>query len=183
MFERLRAMFGGRAPAPTAATAPDPIPAVAPEAYAAFGEEELLAWLQQRGPDDWHRSACSWNWDQDFAPLLWIIRQPECDAGTAITLFARGEPSYYAQFETMAALEAGAGYMMDTVRFLIEICERWAAGQYQHYGFRPDALPHLTPNSLPWPVPDSLAQAEAHGEELDFSGWTEGYPPEFFERG
>ena len=141
-------------------------------------ERTLLAWLKRRGPDAWHRSAATWNWDQDLKVMEWVIRNPRCDAGTAVTLFARGEPGYYAQFATMAELEAGAGYMMETVRFLIEICERWAAGQYSSWRFRPEALPQVAPGSLPWPVPETLARAEAQGEPLDLTGWNEGFPPE-----
>jgi hypothetical protein len=145
-------------------------------------QAELLAWLGKAGPADWHRCACTWNWDQPFDVIRWIIRQPECDAGTAITLFARGEPSYYSQFATMADLEAKAGWSMEVVRFLIEICERWRAGQYSAWRFRPDQLPELDPDSLPWPVPATLARAEAKGEALDLSDWNEGFPPELYGR-
>jgi hypothetical protein len=145
-------------------------------------EAKLLAWLKTRGPADWHRCACSWNWDQPFEVLNWIIRQPNCDAGTAITLFARGEPSYYAQFKTLAEIEAKAGWAMETVRFLIEICERWQAGQYSSWRFRPDQLPELDPDSLPWPVPATLARAEARGKMLNFGAWSEGFPPEHYGR-
>ena len=146
------------------------------------GQAELLAWLKKAGPADWHRCACTWNWDQPFDALEWIVRQPDCDAGTAVTLFARGEPSYYAQFASLAEVEAKAGYMMETVRFLITICERWGAGLYPAWRFRPDQLPELDPGSLPWPVPETLARAEAKGEPLDLSGWTEGFPAELYWR-
>ena len=166
-------LFGGGEGAP-----PPP-----PPAWQEPSEEDLLAWLQQAGPAEWHCCAATWNWDQDLATLRWIIAQPDCDAGTAITLFARGEPSYYAQYPTMAALEADSGYMMDTVRFLIEICERWQAGQYVTYRFRPDQLPYVTPSTMPWPVPESLGLAEAQGEPLDCDGWNEGFPPQLLEGG
>lgn len=145
-------------------------------------QAELLAWLRKAGPADWHRCACTWNWDQPFDVLNWIIRRPNCDAGTAITLFARGEPSYYGQFKSLAEIEAKAGYMMETVRFLIEICERWRAGQYKIWRFLPDQLPDLDPGSLPWPVPATLARAEAKGRALDLGGWTEGFPPALYGR-
>jgi hypothetical protein len=145
-------------------------------------QAELLAWLKKAGPADWHRCACTWNWDQPFDAIRWIVRQPDCDAGTAITLFARGEPSYYAQFATIAEIEAKAGWAMETVRFLIEICERWQAGHYAAWRFRPDQLPELDPDSLPWPVPSTLARAQAKGEALDLGGWSEGFPPELYGR-
>lgn len=142
-------------------------------------QARLLAWLKGASPADWHRCACTWNWDQPFDAIRWIIRQPQCDAGTAVTLFARGEPSYYAQFADMAELEAKAGFMIETVRFLIEICERWQAGQYSAWRFMPDQLPELDPGPMPWPVPASLARAGAKGEKLDLTGWGEGFPPRF----
>jgi hypothetical protein len=145
-------------------------------------QAELLAWLKKAGPADWHRCACTWNWDQPFDVPSWIVRQPRCDAGTAVTLFARGEPSYYGQFKSLAEIEAKAGTMMETVRFLIEICERWQAGLYPAWRYRPDQLPELDPASLPWPVPATLARAEAKGEALDLGGWSEGFPAELYGR-
>jgi hypothetical protein len=38
---------------------------------------------------------------------------------------------------------------MDRIRFMIEICERWAAGQYKEYRFRPEDVPSLSPESHP----------------------------------
>jgi hypothetical protein len=139
-------------------------------------DDELIGWLRLAGADDWHRSALTWNWDNDFGPIAWIIAQPECDAGTAISLFALGEPGYYTQFDSMAAIEAGAPYMMETVRFLMDICERWAAGQYRSYRFRPERVPDIHPGSMPWAVPESLARAPMRGEALDTDNWVEGYP-------
>lgn len=34
-----------------------------PSAGAEPGEEDLLAWLKQASPAEWHRSAATWNWD------------------------------------------------------------------------------------------------------------------------
>ncbi len=141
-------------------------------------QARLLAWMKRAGPADWHRCACTWNWDQPFDVIRWIIRQRSCDAGTAVTLFARGEPGYYSKYATMAELEAKSGSSMEVVRFLKEICERWQAGQYSTWRFRPDELPNLD-EKLPWPVPATLAHAEAKGVPLDLGGWNEGFPPAF----
>jgi hypothetical protein len=157
---------------------------VAPCRAATSGEDEgeereqarLLAWLRKAGPADWHRCACTWNWDQPFDAIRWIIRQRHCDAGTAVTLFARGEPGYYSKYASLAEIEAKAGWAMETVHFLAEICERWQAGQYSAWRFRPDQLPNLT-ETLPWPVPATLARAGDKGVALDFTGWNEGFPP------
>lgn len=138
---------------------------------------DLLAWLKARGPDDWHRCACTWNWDQPYDVIRWIIRQPDCDAGTAVTLFARGQPGSWSQYKSVAEIEAKEGWAMENVRFLIEICERWEKGQYKAWRFRPDELPGVDPKDVPWPVPASLAGAKAQGMALDFEEWNEGFPP------
>jgi Domain of unknown function (DUF4274) len=141
------------------------------------GDEEQIAWLASAGPDDWHRSALTWNWDDGLVPMRWVIAQPGCDAGTAVHLFAMGEPRYWSRYETVAAIEEDAPWGMEHVRFLTEICERWAAGQYRQYRFRPLDLPFVEPGELPWPVPESLGRAEMKGEALDVEGWHGGWPP------
>lgn len=143
--------------------------------------EDILEWLKQQGPAEWHRSAATWNWDNPMDAMSWVLSQPDCDAGTAIMLFALGEPSYYSKFSSMDELEAKAGYMMETVRFMIDICERWEAGQYKTYRFKPTWTTCIEPGSLPWAVPESLGMAEARGEELDLTGWGEGMPPEMID--
>ncbi|MET1111583.1 MAG: DUF4274 domain-containing protein [Allosphingosinicella sp.] len=141
-------------------------------------EDSLIEWLGRAGPMEWHCAALTWNWDDGLEPLRWIIAQPNCDAGTVIHLFAIAEPAYWSRYESVDAIEADSPYMMDSVRFMIEICERWAAGQYKEYQFRPEYLPGVSPDSHPWPVPESLANAKMRGEAVDTRGWDQGYPEE-----
>jgi hypothetical protein len=150
----------------------------APPDYGDPDTDDLLEWLKERGPDDWHRSACTWNWDFDMGPMEWVLEQRECDAGTAITLFGRGEPSTYSQYASLDELMAKAPHQIHTARFLKGICERWANGHYRSYRFKPDAVWPLEPNCLPWPLPATLAHPGVQGELLDFSEWSEGFPPE-----
>lgn len=51
-----------------------------------------IAWLESTGPEDWHRVALDFNWDEPLYLLDWIVRQPDCDVATALTIFWRGEP-------------------------------------------------------------------------------------------
>lgn len=148
------------------------------EAYYESLEDRLIEWLGRADPAEWHCAALTWNWDDGLGPLRWIIAQPNCDAGTAIHLFAAADPSYFRRYESVDAIEADNPYVMDRIRFMIEICERWAAGQYKEYRFRPEDVPSLSPDSHPWPVPESLAHAEMRGEILDTRGWDQGYPME-----
>jgi hypothetical protein len=78
-----------------------------------FGEpdtDNLLEWLKDRGPEDWHRSACTWNWDNEMTAMDWVLDQPDCDAGTATTLFARGEPTYFSEFGSLQQVAEQSPY-------------------------------------------------------------------------
>ena len=145
-------------------------------------DEELIEWLATRGPREWHICAADWNWDKGLGPLVWILRQPGCDRGTAICIFARGEPGIFEKYESLEALRAKEGYYPEQAEMLIELCERWAAGRYADYRFDPeDDVRGVFPERMPWPVPEDLARAKARGERLDHSGWEEGVPKELFQ--
>ena len=148
------------------------------ECYHQAREKSLIEWLGRAGPAAMHCSALTWNWDDDIEPLRWIIAQPDCDAGTAIHILSAADPFDFRQYESVAAIEADNPLGVDRLPFMIEICERWAAGQYKQYRFRPLDVPSLDPDSHPWPVPESLARAQMQGEMLDTSEWNEGYPDE-----
>lgn len=64
-------------------------------------EAGMLEWLAAHGPDDWHAVARSWNWDRGYAPLLWILEQPDCDRATATLLFWRACPDSVLTSETL----------------------------------------------------------------------------------
>jgi hypothetical protein len=151
-----------------------------PPGYGEPDTGDLLEWLKDRGPEDWHRSACTWNWDNGMSAMDWVLDQPECDAGTAITLFAHGEPAWFGKFESLAQLAEQEPHHLPLALFLKSICDRWAAGRYRHYRFLPAASIHVPPDGLPWPVPPTLAEPPVQGEHLDLTGWGEGFPPEAF---
>ena len=132
------------------------------------GLRELVGWLERSGPDEWHRTALTFNWDAGLKVLEWIVSQPDCDRGTAI------------------AVEAIPGWASETVGLLRLICERWAAGAYQNYRFSPIFADHVQSfaidgSRIPWTVPADLAQPEIKGERLDTSGYCEGYSPALIE--
>ncbi len=81
---------------------------------------DLMTWLAQATPDDWHQVAWGWNWDSGHETLQWIIRQPTCDCGTALLVYWKGGPRYYAQYTTRAAVpeyeRAGYDLVMDIER-------------------------------------------------------------------
>lgn len=71
-----------------------------PMAATASGDHaDLIAWLAGQDPAVWHYVAERWDWERGIAPLLWIARQPQCDAGTAAMLFWKsGEAEDYLPF-------------------------------------------------------------------------------------
>jgi len=58
-----------------------------------------VAWLEEADPDDWHRVALDFNWSNTPYVLDWIVRQPDCDAATALTIFWKGEPGCWIEKE------------------------------------------------------------------------------------
>lgn len=81
------------------------------------------------GPDDWHRLALYGNGDFiDAAAWREIVMQPDCDRATALAIFWKMSPDYYAQFPDRAAVPEvnRAGYdLIELIR------ERWQAGVYR----------------------------------------------------
>lgn len=77
-----------------------------------------VEWLEGASPDDWHRFAIGFNWDDDFAPLFWIVQQEQCEMAAALYIFwnscpgwnmmllARGEKVYDRAEEPMVAFIA-----------------------------------------------------------------------------
>lgn len=59
-----------------------------------FSEREI-AWLRAASPDDWHRVALDYNWDEGVETLYWIVQQPDCDRATALDIFWKGQPAWY----------------------------------------------------------------------------------------
>jgi len=151
-------------------------------------QDYLLEWLAARGPDEWHRVACSWNWDAGYRVLNWIVDQSACDKGTAVQLFWLGSPDYFLQFRNRAEVQAKAGWSLDNWDFLVKVLTHWNAGRYKTALFATtediDRMAaafghvesHADPKSLPWVVPADMRR-DVVGRKLDWSGYAEGYPP------
>lgn len=50
-------------------------------------EQDILSWLKEQRTEVWHAIGDNWNWDYGVDPLIWLVQQPECDAGTARSVF------------------------------------------------------------------------------------------------
>lgn len=84
--------------------------------------------LRRAGPDRRHAIAAAWNWDDGLEPLFWIIRRPDCDKATALTILCMSEADYYLRYAgrpdeiPSSNLE---GFWLSS-----EILDRWMRGFY-----------------------------------------------------
>lgn len=93
-------------------------------------EQHLLEWLVANGPDEWHRVACSWNWDAGYGILNWVVDQNACDRGTALQLFWLGEPAFYLKYRDRDDILRNARHSVDGYDFVMKVLSNWKAGRY-----------------------------------------------------
>lgn len=89
----------------------------------------LIDWLKSRTPDDWHKVAADYNWDNGLAPLDWIVSQPLCDRATALLVFWRAVPDNVLRYASEA--EAKADYADGEFRLCVTIAANLRAGFYR----------------------------------------------------
>jgi hypothetical protein len=101
-------------------------------------------WLMATSdPDIWHIVATNWNWDYGHAPLLWIVRQKNCDIATALEIFFLAEPSYYFRWvDDRASVPTDNLDMFD---FLTELRQRLVQGFYQRSEIAFDGEERMVP--------------------------------------
>jgi hypothetical protein len=148
----------------------------------------FLAWLKENGPDEWHRWAINWNWDYGTELFEWIVAQPNCDRGTALSLYYTAQPDYFSRYPSLEEAEADP-IVEESIGLLKQICQMWRDGAYRSYAFRPSwvAVEYLTQGedamralaaAVPWDVPPELATAGIQGEPNDFEETANGVPVE-----
>ncbi len=97
-------------------------------------------WLIRATPDQRHAAALNWNWDYGVPPMLYIVRQPDCDLATALEIFYLAQPSYYHTFDDDPAC---ADFKDEDVYGLIkEIRDGVNAGRFTRRDF---AFPGVAP--------------------------------------
>lgn len=104
---------------------------------AALDEETLAFCRETADPEELHAFAATWNWDQGTWALSEIIRNPACEAATALLIYWRAMPEWLLQFadrQAVAADPLGAS-LAETFDFLAEIEALYLAG-----GFRVGSL-------------------------------------------
>jgi hypothetical protein len=123
----------------------------------------MLSWLPDQTPAVWHQIAMSWNWGDGIEPLDWIVAQPNCDKGTAQTIFWNGEPVEYAGLE--GGRKTVPAYRHDVYDLLASIVKRWNDDYYGSWRYRtlPDILGDfrlyaIPPSNIDFDVKKSMTQ-------------------------
>lgn len=136
----------------------------------------LIEFLKKSPPETWHQVAWSWNWDNGLAPLEWLIRQPECDQGTALLIYwYAGGPSWSKDSKDCDE------YQRDVFELVKEIERNYVSGFYQNGNLAFD--PRYDCNGRDWtkehpePAPEIFYQPSP-GEKVGRKPFEDGYPPE-----
>lgn len=84
-----------------------------------------------------HQFVQHWNYDDGIEPFDWIIKQKNCDKGTALCLYWSLQPDYFCKFKNEDEIKAGINY--ETYLLIKEIEERYCAGFYvdEIFSFNP----------------------------------------------
>lgn len=117
---------------------------VPPEMTSAASVAALAKYLEDNGPDEWHKIASGWNWDAGVEPLDWIIRQPQCDQATALLIYWKGGPGFLAQYGSRHEVPSHALANYDLVK---EVERRYVAGFYTRHEIAFDPRKH---SGLDW---------------------------------
>jgi len=96
----------------------------------------LISLLEQSDPDVWHQVAMGWNWDGGVAPLVWMIRQPQCDRATALLIYWRGGPGSFLEYSGRDEVPA---FALEVFDLLAEVEDRLLSDFYarQEIAFDP----------------------------------------------
>ena len=93
-------------------------------------KEILLEWVKEQSPDEWHKVALSWNWDNGEDIPDWIVSHPECDKATAQWCFFLAEPSWYYTYSSRKKIIEQAPHLLSNFEFLSKLIDNWNSDFY-----------------------------------------------------
>ncbi|QNA84960.1 DUF4274 domain-containing protein [Sphingomonas sp. So64.6b] len=96
-----------------------------------YSESEFVKfanWLKSAGPDERHMAAFLCNWDYGLAPLIWIVRQDDCDIATALYVFFGCDPAYHLEFE---GDRSRVSHSIEAFDLMMEAKDRMENGFYE----------------------------------------------------
>jgi hypothetical protein len=132
-------------------------------------------WLAQASPEDWHRFALGFNWDDPIFPLVWIVCQEQCDMATALHIFWHSEPGW----DLMKLARGEKVYEREEAPIIATIAKRVAAQGYQRRKIAWDPTPMMRRDfaemkadianiaNPPWPLHPDLLRSVRGKEVMD----------------
>ncbi len=130
-----------------------------------------------------HLYADGFNWDTGVEELRRVTRHPLCDRGTALLIYWRGGPGWYAQYSDRAEIRSadeadGYDLSQEIERLIIQ-------GRFATYRFHYDPLhamlrvhTQLTPDQARFALHDLVASGERATGQIDgdtFQGLPKGH--------
>jgi hypothetical protein len=146
----------------------------------------LIKYLEKSSPEEWHQIAWNWNWDNGIEPLLWIIRQPQCNKGTALLIYWYSGPKWLYQYNNRDEVKP---YNLISYDLVKEIEEKYTSGFYQNdnINFDPandfdghDWTKEYEEIEVKQNIPDMMFKPTL-GQKVSKKVIAEGYPQEVIE--
>lgn len=137
----------------------------------------LVGRLRSATPDEWHSFATQWNWDNGLAPLIWIIKQHDCDRATVTHIYWGLDPEYFAGYGWK---KPESGYWDElSYATILDIQDRWERDLYHRseiHWEKPDYIDRFDLQKLRAPI--GMRQT-IEGRKLDTKVFWESVPPQF----
>ncbi|WP_145427397.1 DUF4274 domain-containing protein [Symmachiella dynata] len=115
-------------------------------------DKMLTAFLKEAtDPLELHFFSCHWNYDRGVSPMLKIVKNEHCDAGTALNLYWRFDPYSFQNHRTLAECQNDED--RETFRILRTIERRFKRDDFATKRFPFDPTP--------W-IEDDLAESAIH---------------------
>lgn len=80
-------------------------------------------------PLEIHCFTCYYNASRGIKPLIQLVKNPSCDAGTALRLFWINDPVYFSQYRTIS--ECPYAFEQETMRLLRAIARRFKQDDFR----------------------------------------------------
>ncbi len=144
---------------------------------------KFAVWLTTASPDDYHSVVQNWNWDYGIVPLLWIIRNSDCELGTALQAYFRAEPHVEDLAERRREwIKTNYSVDLETFDFRMEIRARIARGEFRSntlaFDFSKEVAVEYqhSESALSQILPEGCALKQA-GRVVRERTWGNGLPP------
>jgi len=95
-------------------------------------EPEIKQFCQSNSDaEEIHAFASIWNWDLGRWALELILKNPACEAATALLIYWQGSPEFFLQYANRQEVEADETDDLGAFDFLSDIEARYTAGEFR----------------------------------------------------